>query len=93
MPHAAVLYICKANPGQLRRCLSGYLRHGRGGRARHWGGRLIWQLADAADQLVRWRETTDLTTTPISEEATMIAAFRDAHGKPPFANKPNRLGR
>jgi hypothetical protein len=47
-------------------------------------------LVDAADLLVAWRETPG--RVPREVEAEMIASFREAFGKPPFANEPHRLG-
>ena len=55
VPGAHVLNIGKANHGRLRARLREYIGFGRGGRSRHSGGRLIWQLADSEDLLVAWR--------------------------------------
>lgn len=85
---AEVVYIGKAN--SLRRRLGEYMRFGRGVPIGHWGGRLIWQLADSAGLLVAWRETPG--QVPKDVETALIAQFRDAYGKPPFANEPHRLG-
>src|SRR5262249_32888789 len=41
---ARVVYIGKANHGRLRQRLEELVDFGRGGKKRHWGGRLIWQL-------------------------------------------------
>ncbi len=92
VPDAHVLYIGKANHGRLRTRLTEYVDFGRGGRRRHWGGRLIWQLASADGLQVAWR-VLPIDADPLAEEATMIASFIDAYGKPPFANRPDRLGR
>lgn len=86
---AEVVYIGKAD--DLGRRLKEFTRFGEGKPIGHWGGRLIWQLADSAELLVAWRETPG--EIPRNVEATMIAAFRSAYGKPPFANEPHRLGR
>lgn len=86
---AEVVYIGKAD--NLRRRLREFARFGEGVPIGHWGGRLIWQLADSAELLVAWRETPG--EIPRDIEAEMITAFRDAFGKPPFANEPHRLGR
>lgn len=85
---AEVVYIGKAD--NLRRRLREYTRFGEGAPIGHWGGRLIWQLEDSAELLVAWRETPGLV--PREVETEMIAAFREAFGKPPFANEPHRLG-
>jgi hypothetical protein len=69
----------------LRRRLSAYLRHGHGARAAHWGGRAIWQLADAADLLVAWRVLVD--EEPRAAERASLAAFSDQYGQRPFANQ------
>ena len=48
-----VVYFGKAT--RLQRRLEEYRRHGLGGRAPHWGGRYIWQLADANGFSLRGR--------------------------------------
>ncbi len=78
-----VVYFGKAT--RLRRRLEEYRRHGLGGRARHWGGRYIWQLADASQLLVAWRTTPG--TDPASIESDLIRRFVEATGQRPFANR------
>ena len=85
---AEVVYIGKAD--QLRRRLRQFAHFGAGKPIGHWGGRLIWQLAQSATLLIAWKETPG--EVPKDVETTMIAAFRSAYGKPPFANEPQRLG-
>jgi hypothetical protein len=85
---AEVVYIGKAN--QLRRRLMQYADFGAGKPVGHWGGRLIWQLSTSDRLLVGWKETFD--RIPVEVESELIASFRQAHGKPPFANDPHRLG-
>lgn len=83
-----VVYIGKAD--QLKRRLTQYADFGEGKPVGHWGGRLIWQLPNADALLVAWKETPN--RVPAEVEAELITAFRQAHGKPPFANDPHRLG-
>lgn len=66
------------------------MRFGAGAPTGHWGGRLIWQLAESATLLVAWLRNA----RPDSQgpETELLAAFRSAWGKPPFANEPHRLG-
>lgn len=85
---APVIYIGKAD--NLRGRLREFMRFGEGSPIGHWGGRLIWQLADSATFLVGWKETPG--EIPKEVETAMIRAFRSAWGKPPFANEPHRLG-
>ncbi len=80
---AEVIYFGKAT--HLERRLDAYRRHGLGGRARHWGGRYVWQLADASELLVAWRTTPD--TDPASVESDLIRLFVEATGQRPFANR------
>jgi hypothetical protein len=85
---AEVVYIGKAD--QLKRRLRQFADFGAGKPVGHWGGRLIWQLPDVAALLVAWKETPG--RIPIEVEAELITLFRQAYGKPPFANDPQRLG-
>jgi len=85
---AEVVYIGKAD--HLKRRLTQFADFGTGKPTGHWGGRLIWQLPNIEALRVAWKETPG--RVPIEVEAELIAAFRKAHGKPPFANDPHRLG-
>lgn len=76
-----VLYIGKAT--SLRKRISQYVRFGQGKPVGHWGGRYIWQLADAPDLLFCWREVDG---DPDAVETELIRAFREAYGSRPFAN-------
>ena len=84
---AEVVYIGKAalrsNGAALRKRLREYMRFGQGRADNHWGGRLVWQLADAADLAVYWKPHPD----PRGHEAELIAEFRARNGgRRPFAN-------
>jgi hypothetical protein len=85
---AEVVYIGKAD--RLKRRLKQFADFGAGKPVGHWGGRLIWQLADVGELLVAWKETPD--SLPVEVESDLIGDFRSVHGKPPFANNPHRLG-
>lgn len=84
-----VVYIGKAD--QLRRRIRQFADFGVGKAIGHWGGRLIWQLAQPDLLRIAWKETPG--RVPVEVEAEMIALFRSHYGKPPFANDPHRLGR
>jgi hypothetical protein len=76
-----VLYIGKAT--NLRSRLRQYRDFGRGKPIGHWGGRYIWQLADAHELLVCWKPTTD---SPRDLERRLLTLFCDSYGTLPFAN-------
>ena len=83
-----VVYFGKAgDPGRaatLRSRLRQYLRFGAGSNVGHWGGRYVWQLADAESLLIAWKELPD--GVPSDVETELIAGFRHLHGVRPFAN-------
>jgi hypothetical protein len=79
---AATVYIGKAS--NLRSRLDQYRRHGLGEPIGHWGGRFVWQLADASELLVAWRTVEG--RDPAEVEADLLAAFEQRFGVLPFAN-------
>jgi hypothetical protein len=79
-----VVYIGKADVA--RRRLGQYARFGAGDPVGHWGGRLIWQLADSADLLVAWRVLAGVGTAR-ADEKRLLARFGEVDdGRRPFAN-------
>jgi len=88
-----VLYIGKADYRKrrqpveaLRRRLWEYGTFGAGDRATHWGGRYIWQLADAHGLLVAWHAST-WGETGEEYEDRLLPHFQSRHGdRLPFAN-------
>lgn len=76
-----VLYIGKAT--SLRKRISQYLRFGQGKPVGHWGGRYIWQLADATQLLFCWMPVDGNAD---AVETDMICRFRERYGCRPFAN-------
>lgn len=85
---AQVLYIGKAGgkdkKATLRKRLNSYMRFGMGHPCSHWGGRYIWQLADAKELKVFWKATHD--QEPDKLESELLREFRERYGKLPFAN-------
>jgi len=76
-----VIYIGKAK--NLRARLAQYRDFGLGKPAGHWGGRYVWQLADADALIVCWKRTPG---DPRDEERRLLAEFRATYGRLPFAN-------
>ncbi|MFJ5699012.1 hypothetical protein [Arthrobacter sp. NPDC093139] len=86
---ADVLYIGKAGPGStgnrgLRKRIQEFADFGRGKPVGHWGGRLIWQLADSKSLIIAWKELAAAEVN--SAEATYQAKFIRIYGRLPFAN-------
>ncbi|MGJ3191786.1 hypothetical protein [Paenarthrobacter sp. FR1] len=86
---ASVLYIGKASAGSqgnrgLRKQIQEFMDYGRGRPTVVWDARLIWQLRDAMDLVIAWKEL------PASEvnaaEAAYHAEFVATFGRLPFAN-------
>lgn len=86
---ADILYIGKASPGSkgnrgLRPQIKEFVDFGRGRPPGHWDGRLIWQLADAEELLVAWKEL------PVEELNAALADYQarfiQTYGRLPYAN-------
>ncbi len=88
VPDARVLYVGKAGGSGIKQGLHSRLRkYVRGGfaeRSARWGGRLIWQLADAPDLRLGWKRVSD--REPKAAEDELIADFKSQFGAQPFAN-------
>ncbi|MFJ5958704.1 hypothetical protein ACIQC5_22430 [Paenarthrobacter sp. NPDC092416] len=89
VPDASVLYLGKASSGSqgnrgLRKQIQEFMDYGRGRPTVVWDARLIWQLRDALDLLIAWKEFPAAEVN--AAEATYHAAFVAAHGRLPFAN-------
>lgn len=84
----AVIYVGKAGGGNsrehLKRRLGTYLRFGEGVACAHWGGRAIWQLADARMLLFAWRVTENDDAAEV--ERSMLTTFKRQFQALPFAN-------
>lgn len=81
---STVVYIGKADV--LRRRLHQYARFGAGEPVGHWGGRLIWQLADSGDLLVTWHALTTMETARSFERRLLFRFGELYEGRRPFAN-------
>ncbi len=89
VPDAAVVYIGKASAGSqgnrgLRKQIQEFLDYGRGRPTVVWDARLIWQLRDALDLIIAWKELPASEVN--SAESVYHAGFAAAHGRLPFAN-------
>lgn len=85
-----IVYIGKAGGSEssvtLQKRIALYMCFGQGKPVGHWGGRLIWQLADAKDLIVCWK-VLGKNEEPREVEKEMIQEFKKEHnGKRPFAN-------
>lgn len=90
------VYIGKADKTgkgrHLRKRLSEFREFGGGCAIGHWGGRYVWQVADAFDYLVAWRTTDE---NPVEVENQLVNEFETLFGCLPFGNinRPRRSSR
>ncbi|MGG5170691.1 hypothetical protein ACQR35_00740 [Pseudarthrobacter sp. J1738] len=96
IPEAKVLYLGKASAGSqgnrgLRKQIQEFMDYGRGRPTVVWDARLIWQLRDALDLVIAWKE---IPAEELSNaEAGYHAAFIAEHGRLPFANLVRARGK
>lgn len=70
----------------MRERLGEFARFGAGEAIAHWGGRLIWQLADVHELLVAWHAIR-WAEKARDYEKRLLAHFAELHGnRRPFAN-------
>ena len=88
VPDSTTVYIGKAGAlsgrATLKTRLRQYIRFGEGSKVGHWGGRLIWQLAEHEQLRFLWMPTPD--EEPREVEKRLIAAFEARFGQLPYAN-------
>jgi hypothetical protein len=86
--NADVVYIGKAGGdnqrASLRSRIRSFMQFGLGKPCPHWGGRCIWQLADASSLSVFWAATPN--EEPKCAESRLIDAFYRSYNQLPFAN-------
>jgi hypothetical protein len=86
---AIVLYVGKAGGGKRKAHLKGrinlLIQFGSGANVAHWGGRYLWQLADAEDLILCWKPIP--RSDPRSAEKAIISEFEATHGRRPYANR------
>jgi hypothetical protein len=74
----------KESNATLQSRIKTYLSFGRGRKAGHWGGRLIWQIQDSQNLIVCWKRTEK--EDPKKVEENLIQEFQSIYQKRPFAN-------
>ena len=83
-----IMYIGKAggsrNTTSLRTRIKDFIEFGYGNPRPHWGGRYIWQLPDAYDLFICWRETKNIEPRTLEKE--LITTFKKKFNNLPFAN-------
>ena len=86
VPESNIMYIGKAKKttcSDLRKRVWAMLRFGTGHKSSHRGGRYVWQLEDAEQLLIAWKE---IDGDAEAYEKSILIAYKAKHGKYPFAN-------
>lgn len=79
-----ILYIGESS--NLQRRIKQLILFGQGKPVGHWGGRLVWQLAQARDLLICWKEESKEGERKYIKNE-LIETFKSVYGgKRPFAN-------
>lgn len=85
---AEIVYIGKAggssSKSTLRKRLKQYFDFGAGKVVGHYGGRLVWQLAESESLIVAWLPCLNIESSTL--ESNLINEFKNAWGQRPFAN-------
>ena len=87
---ALIIYVGankEGKKGNLKDRIELLLLFGDGENVGHYGGRLMWQIKDAEELKICWKDVAD--DKQEEEGKQMLAEFKQAHGKLPFASRPN----
>ena len=86
---AMVVYVGKAGGGKpnahLKKRIDLLIQFGSGANVAHWGGRYLWQLADAEELILCWKPTP--RSDPRSVKKAIISDFEATYGRRPYANR------
>jgi hypothetical protein len=80
VPGAPVIYIGKGD--DLNKRIGAFIAFGAGKPVGHWGGRLVWQIAESPRFLIAWRKCSK----PREQEKELLLEFEAQYGRLPFAN-------
>ena len=75
----------KGKTATLRTRVEQYLDFGRGQKVRHRDGRAVWQIVRSSALVMCWLATPG--ADPWGKRKSLLTAFADRHGSPPFANR------
>ena len=75
----------KGRSATLRTRIGQYLDFGRGQKVRHRDGRAVWQVVRSSTLIMCWLPTPG--ADPWGKRNSLLTAFRERHGSPPFANR------
>lgn len=78
-----VIYIGETER-QLRKRIEELIKFGQKNAVAHWGGRYMWQLEDAEELIIAWKELPD--SNPKDVERDLLNVFKSTYLKLPFAN-------
>src|SRR5204862_5945152 len=85
VPGAMLLYVGKGDGAKgLKQRIQQLIQFGMGKNIGHWGGRMLWQLADHPQLMVRWKPTGK--EDPDQVKKRTLDRFESAHHSLPFAN-------
>lgn len=68
----------------LRNRIRQFIEFGRGKTYPHWGGRLVWQVANSQDFIIAFKSMDN--ENPVIVERELLQRFKIEHGKLPFGN-------
>jgi len=75
----------KQSMDNLRSRVSKFVKVGRGEKVGPWGGRYIWQIRNAGDLVICWKQMFE--RDPLKVQSRILDNFETVYHKRPFANQ------